>query len=258
MNRAVKTSILVAAIIGAIILLPRSGNTTKTQAEIKQVNIRQSVLVDEVKSMPSGSPEVQVQELDTTGAAIIQLNTEVTEQTVNETIDQIKDALAKKKQAIYLLLDSPGGSVYDGARLITAMDNSEIPVYTVCTDLCASMAAQILEHGMKRYMVDRTTVMFHSATTSVDQDGEIDKIYSRLGRSKRFIDKLDYYVAARSGMTYEQFKFKAMQEYWDDAEDALRDHLIDGIVTIDFVKQVIPTPLTANKIKQQLKDLRLE
>lgn len=257
MNKLVISSLIILGII----LPPLTAYTGKNSATITQTHSRDTVNVPVERMLrpsPNPSMQVEIQELDTKDAAVIQFNTEVSEQSVNETIKAIKKANHKGVSAIYLLLDSPGGSVFDGARLITAMENSKVPVYTVCTELCASMAAQILEHGVQRYMVDRSTVMFHPATTFLMQQGEVDKIYSRLGSAKRFIDKFDYYVAKRSGQNYEEFKAKSMREYWDDAEDALADHLIDGIVNIDFVKEVVPAITPNNQIKQDLKQLTLE
>lgn len=237
----------------ALLLIPLTSLSGKKSADVKTVHT-QDVITLPVTKDAIPFTQVEVKNLDTNNSSLIQLNTEVTEESVNTTINAIKKANDKNVNAIYLLIDSPGGSVYDGARLITAMESSVVPIYTVCTELCASMAAHILEHGSQRYMIDRTKIMFHPATTSLNQEGEVDKIYSRLGSSKRFIDKLDYYVARRAGQTYEDFKAKSMREYWSDAEDALADHLIDGIVTIDFVKEVPPGILFGNNLKLDLRN----
>lgn len=258
MNKYLVRTLLAVGIISLVVLLPQSGLGQKQTADTTTtVTIKQSSTIPVLKPILQSetSHTITIRELDTKGTSVLQLNEEVTEKSVNSLIDQIKEANRNKVKAIYLLIDSPGGSVSDGARLITVMESSHVPVYTVCTELCASMAAHILEHGKERYMIDRTKVMFHPASVSAMVDGEVDKMYSRFADMKRFIDKLDMYVANRSGQKYEDYKAKTMREYWSDAEDALNDHLIDGIVTVDFVKNVIPDQNTGNNIKQMIKSL---
>lgn len=137
------------------------------------------------------------------------------------------------------------------------MGASKAPVYTVVTGLAASMAAIITEYGKERYMMDRSTIMFHPASMQVMTAGEVDKVISRLSYGKRTIDKMDLHTAQRSGFTFESFKARTEQELWDDAEDALREHLIDAIVDIDFVKQLPPPEASTfgKSIKQDIKNI---
>lgn len=132
----------------------------------------------------------------------------------------------------FLIINSPGGSVMDGADIIAAIQSSKAPVYTVCVKLCASMAALTLEYGVKRYATDRSIIMFHPASVQSLVQGELDKVVSRFSFLKRYIDKMDSYVAARSGQTYDSLKAKTTQELWLDAEDALRGNYIDAVVRI--------------------------
>lgn len=225
---------------------------SKTAAIIVKSNVPMNVSEEVV-----AQNTFEIKELDTKDSAIIQLNTEVNETTVDEVIKKMKKANKNTHyKAIYLTLDSPGGNVFDGGRLITAMESSRLPVYTVCTQGCFSMAAQILEHGKERYAVDRAVVMFHPASTSMMYQGEVDKLFSRIEYSKKEIDIFDAYNAKRAGMTYEAFKSKVSKEYWLDSEDALSAHFIDAIVTIDFEKETVPSPMLGNKLqyKVELKD----
>lgn len=255
--------ILLAAAVVAVTLavLPKSALTEKNSATVIQTNIRESEQLP--KLLPTlinttNNASIPVRTLDTKGAAIVQFNSEVNEKTVDTAIDEIKAAnKAGKYNRIYLTLDSPGGSVYDGGRLIAAMGASKLPVYTVVTGLAASMAAMITEYGKERYMLDRTTIMFHPASMQVMIAGEVDKVVSRLTYGKHTIDKMDLHTAIRSGFTYADFKARTESELWDDAEDALREHLIDAIVDLDFVKQIPPPDASAfgKSLKQDIKNI---
>lgn len=256
--RSFALAMVFTCVLGLVITVP-----IKVFSELKSAPVTDSVIRPKVNLPSQIVPEniveantITVKQLDTKNIAIVQLNSEVNSDTISDVMTKIKKVNKEnKKNAIYLLLDSPGGSVFEGIRLITAIENSKIPVYTIGVDFCASMCAHILEHGKERYMIDRSRLMFHPASTMLMQEGEVDKIYSRLGAAKRAIDKLDMYDAKRSGQNYVEFKARRDSEYWTDAEDALQDHLIDAVVNFDFEKEV-PNNIHIgnNNLKLDLKD----
>jgi ATP-dependent Clp protease protease subunit len=260
MNNVVKRILLVVGIITIILALPKSALTEKNDAPAGQIVIRQSEQLPKLLPVitdTTNNASIPVRTLDTKGAAIVQLNTEFTEKSVDEVIAGIKQANREQKKMIYLTMDSPGGDVHAGGRLIAAMGSSKAPVYTVVTGLCASMCAITEEYGKERYMLDRTSLMFHPASMQVQIAGEVDKIISRLQYGQTEINKMDVHTATRSGQSYTDFKAKTEREYWVDAEDALHDHLIDAIVDIDFVKVVPPTDESAfgKSIRQYIKNI---
>lgn len=97
------------------------------------------------------------------------------------------------KDPIYLVLYSPGGSVIDGAALISTMQASIAPVYTICYSFCASMAAMIHQYVVQRYMTDRSILMFHPA--SFGTSGEVDKVFSQTRTIQRYINKIEMEVS---------------------------------------------------------------
>jgi ATP-dependent Clp protease protease subunit len=122
------------------------------------------------------------------------------------------------KAPILLVIDSPGGSVMDGAKVISAIESSRRPVLTVCYGLCASMAAMIHQYGTKRLMVDRSILMFHNASGSVE--GEVTKMISHLTFVNDYVNKMDRYVAHRANMNFSDFSKLQASEIWIDAEDS--------------------------------------
>lgn len=150
--------------------------------------------------------------------------------TVSELVDEIKELGQQSKEPIYLLINSPGGSVLDGALVISAIESSPAPVYTVCTQLCASMAAMIHQYGHKRMMVDRSILMFHDAAGGLQ--GYVHHMLSRLNQIHAFVHKMDRYVSNRAGIDFERYLQEANRELWLDAEDATNLKLNDEIVNI--------------------------
>lgn len=138
--------------------------------------------------------------------------------------------MGQTTQPIYLLINSPGGSVMDGAMVISAIEASKAPVYTVCLQLCASMAAMIHQYGAERMMVDRSILMFHDASGGVQ--GPVPQMLSRLNMINNFVNKTDKFVAARAGIDLDVFHNRAHAEIWLDAEDATKEKFNDKIVNV--------------------------
>lgn len=131
---------------------------------------------------------------------------------------------------VYLLINSPGGSVLDGASIVSAIQAAKGPVYTICLQFCASMASIIFETGTKRYMVDRSILMFHEAAGGLQ--GPFNQMKSRLRFFDRIVNKLDYEIASRIGIDPEVFKAQLANELWLDGEDAVRQNYADSLVSV--------------------------
>ncbi len=143
----------------------------------------------------------------------------------------------QSSEPITILLNSPGGSVIAGARLISAMQASKAKVNTVCLSMCASMAFMIHQYGHERLALDRAILMSHPA--SVGYQGDVDRIMSFIGTIQRYTNKLEAEVSKRIGISFDEYKKKSSIEYWVDSEDALRDNVVDGLVNLTSKEQLI-------------------
>ncbi len=146
-------------------------------------------------------------------------------------ITQLSRLNAESNKPIYLLINSPGGSVIAGNLFLSAMEASKAPIYTVCTSICASMAFIIHQYGKARLVVDRAILMSHPASLGLGS-GELDKFQSFLTTLQRYVDKNNAYIANRAGMDFKEFKARSAVEMWLDAEDAAASNFADGIVSI--------------------------
>lgn len=165
---------------------------------------------------------------------LIIFNTPVAYETVEATIQRLEELKAKGHKEAYLLLDSPGGSVFDGARLVAWMKDSPMKVHTVCDGMCASMAAHLFEAGKNRYMTSKSTLMFHPASGGVQ--GTLEQMSSRLQFITTFVDRMDASAAERAGIDYNEFKRRALVEYWVETEDAVGNGLADGVAFISYAR----------------------
>lgn len=137
----------------------------------------------------------------------------------------------QSKEPIVLLIDSPGGSVFSGEKLVSAIEASRADVYTVCVGMCASMAAIIHQYGTKRLATDRSILMFHDAAAMVG--GRVSEMLSILNMIQRKLEKTNHYIANRSGIPYNDLIRLESSNFWVDAEDALQLKLVDGLVVVE-------------------------
>jgi ATP-dependent Clp protease protease subunit len=143
--------------------------------------------------------------------------------------DQILE-LGDDEEPIVVLIDSPGGSVFSGEKIVSAMEAVKSDVYTVCVGMCASMAAIIHQYGTKRFANDRAVLMFHDAAGMMG--GRVSEMLSLLNMIKRKLEKTNHYIANRSKMSYEELVRLSSSNFWIDAEDAMEKGLVDDLVRI--------------------------
>jgi ATP-dependent Clp protease protease subunit len=158
---------------------------------------------------------------------------------------------ALSSEPINILLNSPGGSVIHGARLISAMQASRAKVRTICLSMCASMAFMIHQYGSERLALDRAILMSHPA--SVGYNGDVDRIMSFIGTIQRYTNKLEAEVAKRMKISFTEYKQKIQNEYWVDAEDALKDNVVDALVNLNIDASAFGSTFNTNKSKVEAK-----
>lgn len=170
----------------------------------------------------------------------------------NDVAEAIKQASTKSEE-VYLLIDSPGGSVITGGAIISAMQASPVPVHTICLQLCASMGAMIHQYGVKRYTVDRSLLMFHDAAGGFQ--GPFQQVVSRVNMINRFVNKMFAHVAKRTGQPYKDFMQKIGPEIWVDGEDAVAQKYSDGIINVihNDSQAVNPPTFEILKVKEEIK-----
>lgn len=183
-------------------------------------------------SIAKGEPKVtkkNIKQLDLTNKQVLTLYGEVGAQSY-ALAKEITELGNQSRKPIYLLINSPGSSVLDGALIVSAIEGSPVPVYTVCEQLCASMAFIIHQFGHKRLMVDRAILMAHPATGGLQ--GTLEQMRSRLDTIQRYVNKFDAKIANRAGLSLEQFSAKTVSEMWLDAEDSTAQGFNEEIVNI--------------------------
>lgn len=129
---------------------------------------------------------------------------------------------------IFIVINSPGGSVLLGGLFLSQMEATKSPIITICHGLCASMAAIILQYGDKRYAVDKSIIMFHPASGGAQ--GDVDRMSSLMNMLQSYIFEMEHYVSNRIGLEYSEYKAKSAVEWWLTTHQAKDANVIDKIV----------------------------
>lgn len=163
-------------------------------------------------------------------ARVVYLDAVVEAGSANEVAKSILELNSKSSADIWLLINSPGGSVLDGATLISVMQASKAHINTVCTGLCASMAAVIHSYGYKRYAVDRSILMYHPASGGAQ--GQIPNMLSQLGTITSYIDEMTSNIVGRSHMDRSEFDKRVSYEMWLEANEATKLGFNDQVISL--------------------------
>lgn len=226
----------IAGVIAVSVSLGTLIDTKNASAIATHVETSQSIAAPaESTRQAEASPSATATKINTPKNVLF-LNSVVEEFSVNSLITQLQ-ALEGSKEPIYLLIDSPGGSVFDGARLITQMESMKTPVNTVCVGLCASMGAMIHSYGKLRLITNRSTLMYHPASGGAQ--GQIQNMQTRINYVLQFVGKLEANVQKRSGMAKETYDRRIAYEMWVDSDDAKALHLVDDVVSLNVT---LPPP----------------
>jgi len=143
---------------------------------------------------------------------LIKLDQEITEETMKMPLLQFRPLLASKKP-IYLLLDSPGGSVGYGLQFIQLMHRAKsrgIVIHCIVDNQAMSMAFGILSQCSRRYAFRSSLLLWHR----VRQMAAFMEITRHKGRVWEYQigildDYLDHLIQKSLGISDRDYNFSS-------------------------------------------------
>ena len=148
------------------------------------------------------------------------------------------DLALKSGYPIYLVLNTPGGSIQAGLELIEFLNSLNRPVHTV-TIFAASMGWQIAQHLGNRYVLNYGVLMSHKASGGFRGEfpGQIDSRYGFwLGR----INQMDMQTVKRTKgkQSVKSYRSQYENELWRGGPDAVKEGYADRVVKMSCSKEL--------------------
>lgn len=148
-----------------------------------------------------------------------------------------KEDNAYVREPITLIVNTYGGSVYDGFALMSVIDTSVTPVYTYLYGKAMSMGFSIFASGHKRFAHPLATLMYHEITTGVHD--KIEGIKQSLEQSHVLQETYDNYILSVSNVPLHKMndakKFK--RDWYLTAQEGFEYNLVDEILKTTRQKQ---------------------
>lgn len=164
---------------------------------------------------------------------ILFLGTEINSDVANIVNSQLLFLeMTNPTQKITMYINSPGGSVYDGMSIYDTYKFISCPISTTCMGTAASMAAVLLAGGDKglRYALPHSQIMLHSPSGGTGLVTAPDmRIAAR--EMEKCEDMLYRVLSEETGNDYEYIKRICDRDYWLTPEEAVKEGVIDQIVS---------------------------
>jgi ATP-dependent protease ClpP protease subunit len=197
------------------------------------------------KTTPVVSSSVQaVDVLELEEANSVVFRETFTDESVTKAMLELKAKSAKLSSSaiIYLVLDTPGGSVDAGTRLISFAKALPQKIKTV-TLFAASMGFITVQGLDERLVLDTGTLMSHRAKLG-GMGGELPgELITRLKFIMGTLEKLDAMSADRMSLTLKAYQELIRDEYWVSGQDAVNDKAADRTVLVKCGKSLDGTQI---------------
>jgi ATP-dependent Clp endopeptidase proteolytic subunit ClpP len=142
-------------------------------------------------------------------------------------LERFNEAVAESDE-IDIHMHSVGGSVFEANLIYNAISSCKKQVNIYVDGLAASMASIIMSAGKKVYMAENAFVMVHAPSAYVNGTADEMEKTAKMLRSMEGCFSRAY--SKRTGKTAEELKAWLSGDNWFDAQEALKEKLIDGIV----------------------------
>ena len=130
---------------------------------------------------------------------------------------------------IFLYINSPGGSVYDGLGIFDTMQHVKPDIHTVCVGLAASMGAFLLCAGAKgkRSSLLHSRIMIHQPLGGAR--GQASDIRIQADEILFIKDKLNKELSERTGQPLERIREDTDRDFYMSPSEAIDYGIIDNV-----------------------------
>ena len=152
----------------------------------------------------------------------------------------VKDLSLPKTQPIYLVLNTPGGSVGAGNQFIDFVKRLKRPVHTVVI-FAASMGYQITQELNTRYIVPSGTLMSHRGSISGISGQIPGELNARLRMIEDILEGMNVRASKRVSMSLKDYQAAIVNELWVSGQQAVDSKHADAVAIASCDKSLSGT-----------------
>ncbi len=144
----------------------------------------------------------------------------------------INDMNKISKNKYYFYINSPGGYVEEGERLVSHMRfQQNIGKNISCiAENAHSMAFYIFQNCNQRLIIPSSKVMQHQIT--IHNNGQLANINSYIEMISRISHRMNTFCSKRIGISLDEFSKRVMTDWWLYGEDIITNNVADKIVLV--------------------------
>ncbi len=162
---------------------------------------------------------------------IVFLGEPVTSDSANRIVAQLLFLEAEDPDKdIFLYINSPGGSVYDGLGIFDTMQHVKPDVHTVCVGLAASMGAFLLCAGAKgkRSSLQHSRIMIHQPLGGAR--GQASDIRIQADEILYLKGRLNNELSSRTGQPLSRIEGDTDRDFFMSPSEAIEYGIIDTVL----------------------------
>ena len=175
--------------------------------------------------------ETQLHSLTLTNDNFILLKGPIDKKTTNAFLYEFN--LMPNKTNIYLYIDSPGGSVEDGNKILNEVQKFNIKCIA---ERAYSMAFAIFQGCSMRYIVPFGKLMQHQISFGIQN--EKAKIENYIEFINQIENQLVFIQSSKIGLTQQEFKEKTYNEWWIFGQNIIQQKCADEMIHIECTPQL--------------------
>lgn len=138
----------------------------------------------------------------------------------------------EKRKPILLYISSPGGSIYDGLSLCSAIEASKTPIYAINTGECCSMGLIIYLTAHRRYAMPNSIFLMHDGSAYAYDSSA--KLKDRVDFDSGVLaDHIKSIILNHTNLSKKLYDEKYRKEWYFMAEESKKYGFTDYIIGKD-------------------------
>ena len=166
--------------------------------------------------------------------SVVYLNDDITEMSLVDFMIKVRSIINtrsedKKNNPINIIINSPGGDIYDMLGIIDYIETLSVKINTICRGKALSAAAIILACGTgTRMMSKRSTVMFHQSSSFLS--GKMSDISAYLDNIKTLETTVYELLGSKTKQDANWWKNQMKTDFFLSPEKLVEYGVIDQII----------------------------